>query len=196
MVVFEPNKFMMSQLQTQRSMLGSVPGSAARRPRPNVVSNLQGLPGSGRARLKKQVRIRYMQLNLGTMTGKGRELVDLMERRMIDVAFLQELKWKGEKSKELGEGVKLIYMGKENKRNGVGIAIGCKHKQGIIEADQKSDRLTQVCMVMLMHEQIVNLITAYAPQVALPGKRKRSIAEMYQKICEEYIRGRPKRPHW
>ena len=46
-----------------------------------LASGLQGLPGFGRSRLKKLVRVRGGTLNVGSMTGRGRELADLMERR-------------------------------------------------------------------------------------------------------------------
>ena len=42
--------------------------------------NGQGLPGFGRSRLKKLVRVRVGTLNVGAMTRRGRELADLMER--------------------------------------------------------------------------------------------------------------------
>ena len=36
-----------------------------------------------------------MTLNVGTMTSKGREMVDLMERRKVDILSVQETRWKG-----------------------------------------------------------------------------------------------------
>ena len=43
------------------------------------------LPGFGRSRLKQLVRVRVGTLNVGSMTGRGRELADLMERRKVGV---------------------------------------------------------------------------------------------------------------
>ena len=45
----------------------------------------------------KRSLIRVGTLNIGTMTGRGRELADLMERRNVDILCLQETKWKGVK---------------------------------------------------------------------------------------------------
>ena len=59
------------------------PVSDVRRPRLTSVRNGQGLPGFGRSRLKKLVRVRVGTLNVGSMTGRGRELADLMERRKV-----------------------------------------------------------------------------------------------------------------
>ena len=53
--------------------------------------NGQGLPGFGRSRLKKLVRVRVGMLNVGSMTGRGRELADLMKRRKVGVLCVPEL---------------------------------------------------------------------------------------------------------
>ena len=57
------------------------------------------LPPAQRWRLRKladtKVRMKVMSLNIGTMTGKSRELADTMTRRNIDIACIQETRWKG-----------------------------------------------------------------------------------------------------
>ena len=50
-------------------------------------------------------------LNIGTMTGSGREVADMMERRELSVLCVQETRWKGAKAKKLGGGFKLYYYG-------------------------------------------------------------------------------------
>ena len=77
----------------------------SRRPRLTSVRNGQGLPGFGRSRLKKLVRVRVGTLNVGSITGRGRELADLTERRKVGVLCrlcVQESRWKGNKARELG----------------------------------------------------------------------------------------------
>ena len=46
--------------------------------------------------------IRVGTLNIGTMTGRGRELADMMERRNVDILCLQETKWKESKARNIG----------------------------------------------------------------------------------------------
>ncbi|VDL78067.1 unnamed protein product [Nippostrongylus brasiliensis] len=46
-----------------------------------------------------------------------------MKRKNIHILCLQETRWKGEKVKEIGEGVKLFYKGDDEKRNGAGMAV-------------------------------------------------------------------------
>ena len=43
------------------------------------------------------------------MTGRERELADLMEQRNVDILCLQETKWKGSKVRNIGGGCKLFW---------------------------------------------------------------------------------------
>ncbi|XP_047529707.1 uncharacterized protein LOC125065895 [Vanessa atalanta] len=93
---------------------------------PAPVGNGQGLSHrNGRVRRKKRARsVRELKLrcaswNVGTMSGRGRELADVLKRRRINAACLQETKWKGARAREIGEGYKLFYCGSDGKRNGV-----------------------------------------------------------------------------
>ena len=52
--------------------------------------------------------IKVGTLNIGTMTGSGRELEDMMERRNVDMLCLQETKWKGSKARNIGGGMQPI----------------------------------------------------------------------------------------
>ena len=109
----------------------------------------QGLPSHGRAGLKRQAprkmseeKIRVATLNVGTMTGRGRELVDLMERRKLGVLCVQETRWKGNKAREVGEGYKLYYSGaNEEGRNGVGIILSKDLKENTLGVNRRSDRI-------------------------------------------------------
>ena len=38
----------------------------------------------------KKIKLRVATLNVGTMTGKGRKVADLMERRGVDILCVQE----------------------------------------------------------------------------------------------------------
>ena len=81
----------------------------------------QGILGHGRAQLKKLVRVRVGTLYVGTMTGRGGDLADLMERRKVVMLCVQETRWKGDKAKELEGCCKLLRSGaNEQGRNGVG----------------------------------------------------------------------------
>lgn len=85
-------------------------GNDARRC-PDGVRNKRGTarayPGSD----EHITKIKFATWNIGSLTGKSREIVDVMQRRGISVMCLQELKWTGQSAKELGDGYKLFYSG-------------------------------------------------------------------------------------
>ena len=50
------------------------------------------------------------------MTGRGRELADMMEQRNVDILCLQETKWKESKARNIGSEFKLFYNGADGKK--------------------------------------------------------------------------------
>ncbi|XP_047492408.1 craniofacial development protein 2-like [Penaeus chinensis] len=109
-------------------------------------------------------------LNVGTMTGRGREVVDVMERKKIHVLCVQETKWKGQKAKELGNGYKLYYVGENNKRNGVGVVLSPEMKEGVVQVNRTSDRIIWVKIEVA--ETTMNVVCIYAPQVGCTDEEK------------------------
>ncbi|KAK3544338.1 hypothetical protein QTP86_009110 [Hemibagrus guttatus] len=81
----------------------------------------------------KSVGLRIGTLNVGTMTGKGRELADMMERRKVDILCVQETRWKGSKARSTGAGFKLFYYGVDSKRNGVGVVLKEEFVRNVLE---------------------------------------------------------------
>ena len=123
--------------------------------------------------LKKRAlnKIRIGQLNIGTMTGRGRELADLMRARKVDILCVQETRWKGNKAKELGDGYKLFYSGaNEQGRNGVGIVLSGEMKNAVTEINRKNDRIMRV--KICYSGETVNIFSAYAPQVGCTEEEK------------------------
>lgn len=62
-----------------------------------------------RAKEGMKCKIRVGTLNIGTLKGKSREIVDMMQRRKVNILCLQEIRWKSDKAKLLAEGYKLFY---------------------------------------------------------------------------------------
>ncbi|XP_066964265.1 craniofacial development protein 2-like [Macrobrachium rosenbergii] len=105
------------------------------------------------------------------MTGRGRELADLMRKKKVDVLCVQETRWKGNKAKELGDGYKLYYSGANKQgRNGVGIVLSGELKNTVIEAQRKNDRIIK--LKMCFGGEIPNIISAYTPQVGCTEEEK------------------------
>ncbi|XP_061621461.1 uncharacterized protein LOC133474126 [Phyllopteryx taeniolatus] len=102
-------------------------------------------------------------LNVGTMTGKSRELVDMMIRRKVDILCVQETRWKGSKARSLGAGFKLFYHGVDGKRNGVGVILKEELAKNVLEVKRVSDRVMR--LKFEIEGVMCNVISGYAPQV-------------------------------
>ena len=109
--------------------------------------------------------IRVGTLIIGTMTERGRELADMMERRNVDILCLQETKWKGSKARNIGGGCKLFYMynGADGRKNRIGIVVREELVQSVLKVKRVSDRL--MAMKLEVKGSILNIVSAYAPQV-------------------------------
>ena len=81
----------------------------------------------------EKMKLKAATLNVGTMTGKGREVADLMERRRVVILCVQEIRWKGEKARCIGGEYKMWYCGSKNKKNDVGIILKKEHVDRVVE---------------------------------------------------------------
>ncbi|XP_066969173.1 uncharacterized protein [Macrobrachium rosenbergii] len=108
--------------------------------------NGRGLPCQGRVWLKKKVQeLRIGTLNVGIMTGRSREVADVMERRNIDILCVQETRWNGNKAREIGSGFKMLYSGTDERgRCGDGVVLSKEMKENVVEVERKSYRIMKV----------------------------------------------------
>lgn len=113
--------------------------------------------------------LRVGSLNVGTLTGKFLELVDVLRKRSVDVLCIQETRWKGAQSRE-ANGFKLWYSGLANSKNGVGIMLSKELKDNVVEVKRCNDRIMSVRVVV--GEKVVNVVCAYAPQVGFSEPEK------------------------
>ncbi|ONM06836.1 Retrovirus-related Pol polyprotein LINE-1 [Zea mays] len=155
--------------------------SGALHRRPSVVKNEQGslhLPRRVRRvrKLVEPTRVRVGSWNVGSLTGKLREIVDVAVRRRVNILCVQETKWKGQKAKEVeGTGFKLWYTGTATNKNGVGVLIDKSLKDGVVDVKRVGDRIILVKLVI--GDLVLNVISAYAPQVGLNENSKREFWE-------------------
>ena len=98
--------------------------------------------------------IRVGTLNIGTMTGRRRELADMMERRNVDILCLQETKWKESKAKK--SGCKIFYNGADGRKNGIGIMLREELAESVLEVKKVSDRL--MAMKLEVNGSILNIL--------------------------------------
>lgn len=142
---------------------------------------LSGVARPHREMDKRANIMKFATLNVGSLPSRSRELADLLKRRKINIACVQETKWIGEKSKEIEEGYKLVYYG-VCKKNGVGIIFDENCKKNIVEVNRISDRMMAV--KVLINEEIVNIISAYAPQVGCKNEEKDEFWNIFDRTME------------
>jgi hypothetical protein len=121
-----------------------------------VVTNVQGSSHlsqrvRGVRKLVESTRIRVGSWNVGSLTGKLKELVDAARRRRVSIICVQETKWKGQKAKEVeNTGSELWYSGTVANKNGVGILIDKTLKDGVVGIKRPGDRILLVKLVLGM----------------------------------------------
>ncbi|XP_045445776.1 craniofacial development protein 2-like [Melitaea cinxia] len=138
---------------------------------PASVGNGQGLLLQGRGQRKRRVQevsLRIASWNVGTMTGRGRELADVLERRRINIACLQETKWKG-------------------------IVLDRELKNKVMDVKRVNDRV--IAVKLLIEDSVLNVVSVYAPQTGCDDSMKERFWEDFDAVimkvpeCEEIYIG-------
>ncbi|KAK3555313.1 hypothetical protein QTP86_014915 [Hemibagrus guttatus] len=135
----------------------------------------------------KSVGLRIGTLNVGTMTGKGRELADMMERRKVDVLCVQETRWKGSKARSIGAGFKLFYYGVDSKRNVVDVVLKEEFVRNVLEVKRVSDRV--MSLKLEIEEVMLNVVSGYAPQVGCELEEKERFWSELDEVMESIPTG-------
>ena len=121
------------------------------------------------------MEVKVGTLNVGTMTGKGRELADMMVKRKVDILCVQETRWKGSKTRNIGGGCKIFYHGEDGRRNGVGVILKEDYIGRVLEVKRVSDRM--MYMKLDIEGVMMTVISAYAPQVVVLEGREGQVLD-------------------
>ena len=124
--------------------------------------DLKKLDQRGRRR-RKEGEMKRNVVGCRNMTGRGQEVVDVMEMKKINVLCVQETRWKGQKAQEMGNAYNLYYTGEDCKRNDLGIAPSPGLKEELLQVNRESDGL--IWMKLTVGNVTVNVVSTYAPQV-------------------------------
>ncbi|KAK3575126.1 hypothetical protein QTP86_020810, partial [Hemibagrus guttatus] len=119
--------------------------------------------------------------------GKGRELADVMERRMVDILCVQETRWKGSKARSIGAGFKLFYYGVDSKRNGVGVVLKEEFVRNVLEVKRVSDRV--MSLKLEIEGVMLNVVSGYAPQVGCELEEKERFWSELDEVMESIPTG-------
>jgi len=92
--------------------------------------------------------------NVDSLPGRAGEVVEALSDRKVDVACIQETQWKGSGCKfcgAKGKRYKLLWMGGEERSDGVGIFVAEKWMDSIVSVKRHSKRVPILKMVLAMH---------------------------------------------
>jgi exonuclease III len=78
---------------------------------------------------------------------------------------------------------KLWYMGKKRSRNGIGILIDKSLKNGVVAVTRQGDKI--IIIKLIFGDLVLNVISAYAPQVGLSDDVKRRFWEDLEDMIRE-----------
>lgn len=109
--------------------------------------------------------MRLGSLNVGTMTGRSAEVVDMLMRRKVNVGCVQEIRWKGEGAKMIKANsvkYKLYWKGGREGLGRVGILLSERIVDKVVEVQRHGERVIRVNIAF--GKRIMNIISAYAPQ--------------------------------
>jgi hypothetical protein len=117
---------------------------------------------------KKGKNLRIGSANVGSMSGRGGEVVDMLKRKKLDFCALQETRWKGSGAQMMG-GYKFFWQGGKGGA-GIGFMVADKWVDSVMEVKRVNDRI----MVVRVNvgKWILNLVSVYAPQVGRPMDEK------------------------
>ena len=141
--------------------------------------------------------MRFLTVNLGTMTGKSREVANMLKRKRVSIACVQETKWKGAKAQKNVEGYKMYYVGTSNNTNDVAVILEREWHDKILKVDRISDRIINVKLAY--GNSMLNVISDLYTRSRMPTRREESILwtsgtnnEEYQTRSGNHYRSRPK----
>ena len=101
------------------------------------------------------------------------EVVDALHRNKNDLCCAQETRWKGESARMFGGNgrrYKFFWQGCNKGTTGVGVFIAERWIDSVVNVVRVNQRIMYVKLVI--GKQIVNIVSAYTPQVGLSAEEK------------------------
>ena len=107
--------------------------------------------------------------NVGSMTGKYGEVVDVLHRRKVGVCGVQEVRWKGSGTRIFGD-YKFFWSGGKSANAGVGILIRNEWIDKVVSATRVNERI--IGLKLVIGKDLVNIFSVYVPQVGRTEEEK------------------------
>ena len=119
--------------------------------------------------------VKVCTVNVGTLKGKSREVVDMLNRRGVDICCLQETRYRNQGCTVFGKNddkYKFWYSGSDDGVGGVGIMVKSIMTESVIEVVRFSDRVIKLTLVL--GGDLWHIFSVYAPQVGRSAQEKQA----------------------
>ena len=124
-------------------------------------SALPPMVSGGSEKSGRGTRIRIGSANVGTMSRRSGEVVEMALRRRLDFCCLQETRWRGEGARNLGR-YKFFWKGCSEGLSGVGILVSERWIEKVLEVKRVNERL--MLLKVIVGKSVINIVSVYAPQ--------------------------------
>ena len=102
--------------------------------------------------------LKFASWNVGSMTGKYGEVLDVLHRRKVGICCVQEVRWKGSGTRKLGD-YKFMWNGGKSTDAGVGILIRSELIYKVVSVIRVNERIIRVKLIIAGN--LVNIFSVY-----------------------------------
>ena len=88
--------------------------------------------------------------NVGSISGKWEEISETLKRHCVEICCLQEVRWKGQGAKMIGNGFKFLWSGSCKAENSVGVIVANWLIGKAVGVKSFNDRVMKVNIVIGM----------------------------------------------
>ena len=142
-----------------------------------AVVRRQQRPRGSSGQQQSRCEVQLGSLNVGTMNGKGVEVVEMMERRSLEVLCIQETKWKGDRARTMMRGYKLLHAGGDGRSNGVGIIVSEEIGKTVVRVERWKWHI--VMAWLMIRKQIMYV---YGPQTRRVEAEKEEFRDALERM--------------
>ena len=136
------------------------------------------ISGFGQTKSNRDRVLRVATVNIGTMAGRSREVVEMLARRRVDICAVQEVRYKAQGVRIYGSGnerYKFWWSGGEERERGVGLLVREEWVENVIEVVRWNDRMMKIKMVG--GKKVMHIFSVYAPQQGRANIEKEEFRE-------------------
>ena len=137
-------------------------------------------PEGSSFRPRSRCEVLIGSLNVGTMEGKALEVVEMMQRRRLEVLCVQETKWKGDRARQMAGGYKMMHAGGDGRSNGVGGIVSEEISRKVVRVERWNRKA--IAVLMIVQKQLMCVISVYGPQTGRTEAEKQDFRDEVEKM--------------